>query len=154
MIILYGQVKNGVIIPNNSKEVIELEGKEVSVKLERKTHVRTNTQSRALHLWLEQVAQELNASGQTVQLVLKQTVDINWTGILFKELVWRPIQKALLKKDSTTKLEKVMDIDIVYDHINLYLGEKFHIHVPWPKREEITPLQVKDYPINGFNPSF
>jgi hypothetical protein len=156
MILLYATIKNGLIIPNNKKEVFEMEGKEVMVKIEKKTHVRTDTQNRSLHLWLDMVSKELNGAGYNVQLVLKEVIDLEWTGELAKELLWRPIQKALIKKKSTTELDKVQEIDIVYDHINRYLAERFHIHVPFPndpdkKKPAVT---VENYPENNLEPKF
>ena len=156
MILLYATIKNGLIIPNNKKEVFEMEGKEVMVKIERKTGIRSDTQNAALHKYFELLAQALNDGGYNVQLVLKEVVDINWTKDLVKELIWRPIQKALTKKNSTTKLDKSMDIDLVYDHINRYLAERFHIHVPFPndpdkKKPAVT---VENYPENNLEPKF
>lgn len=93
---------------------------------------RTPTQNNALHLYFENLAEELNQAGFTVQLVLKEKMDLDWDKEKIKELLWRPAQKAILGKHSTTELSKQMDIDQVYDHLNRHLGEKFHIFVPFP----------------------
>ena len=69
-------------------------------------------------------------------MVVKEKMDLDWNGELVKELLWRPVQKRILGKVSTTELQKIEDIDKVYDHINRYLGEKFEIHVPFPQDEE------------------
>ena len=155
MISIYGQIKDGLIIPNNKKEVFEMEGKEVQVKIERKTGIRSDTQNAALHRYFELLAQALNDGGYNVQLVLKQVVDINWTKDLVKELIWRPIQKSLTKKNSTTKLDKVMDIDLVYGHINRYMGEKFYIHVDFPHDDNrnVPAITSDNYPQNDLEPT-
>lgn len=101
----------------------------------------TRQQQKALHLWFSLVADEFNESGYTVQLVLKEKIDIEWDGDLVKELLWRPAQKVILKKDSTTKLNKTEEIDIVWEHLNRHLGEKFGIHVDFPS-EERTLLEM------------
>ena len=93
---------------------------------------RSSAQNNSLHLLFSLIADELNAAGYTVQLVLKEKVDLNWDGNKVKELLWRPAQQAILKKKSTTQLRKIEDIDAVYEHLNRHLGEKFGIHVPFP----------------------
>lgn len=110
-----------------------------------KPRVLTRQQQKALHVFLTLLAKELNDAGYTIQLFLKQTVDLDWDKNSAKELIWRPIQKALVQKKSTTQLDKVSEIDLIYDHLNRHLGEKFGIHVPWPSlpKDDIAPLQDK-----------
>lgn len=98
---------------------------------------RSDQQNKALHKWFELVADELNASGQSKQKVLGKTIELNWDARSVKEDLWRPVQKALLKKHSTTELLKLEDIDKVYEHLNRFLGEKCEIHVPFPTQAEI-----------------
>lgn len=43
--------------------------------------------------------------------------------------------KAQLQKTSTTQLT-TKEVDLVFDTINKYLGEKFGIHVPLPSIEQ------------------
>ena len=104
----------------------------------------TRTQQNALHLWFELVAQALNEGGFNVQLVLKQKMDIDWNKELIKELLWRPAQKIILNKDSTTELLKQGDIDKVFDHLNRHLGEKFWIHVPFPSEQMINSVKINE----------
>lgn len=95
-------------------------------------HKITRQQQKALHKYFELLATELNGAGYTVQLFLKQTVDLDWSGPTVKELIWRPLQKALVQKGSTTELDKTSDIDVVLDHLTRHLGEKFGLSVPFP----------------------
>ena len=95
---------------------------------------RTLPQNSALHRWCEQVAEELNASGQPVQLVLQKTIDLDWDKYSVKNLLWRNIQRALVRKESTTQLKKHEEINKIYEHLNRFLGEKCGIHVPWPAK--------------------
>lgn len=104
---------------------------------------RTPSQNSALHLWFEHVATDLNAAGYTVQLVLAQKVDLDWDKNKVKELLWRPAQKAILHKKSTTELGKLEDIDKVFEHLNRHLGEKFGLHVPFPSNEELQMLKIR-----------
>lgn len=98
---------------------------------------RTIPQNSALHLYLTQVANELDRQGHTLQDVVKaiRKVEIKPTMHNIKEVVWREIQKAQLGKDSTTFLTKT-EIDEVYDVMNKWLGLNFEIHIPFPSDEQ------------------
>ena len=109
------------------------EGLKCWAELGRETGVRTGPQNNALHLFYSQLAKELNASGLTVQKVLEKTVDIDWSEKRVKELLWRPIQEAVVDKTSTTQLDKVSEIDLVYEHVNRFVAE-FGVHIPFPSQ--------------------
>lgn len=85
----------------------------------------------------------MNSAGYSVQLVLAQKMDLDWTPQLCKELLWRPAQKAILKKKSTTELGKSEDIDKVFEHLNRHIGEKFGLHVPFPVNEALAELKMR-----------
>lgn len=97
---------------------------------------RTNQQNKALHVLFKMLADELNQSGLDMRRTLKQDVEIPWNDKTVKEYLWRPIQRAQLKKESTTELNTV-EIDQVFDTINKHLGEKFGLHVDFPSIEEV-----------------
>lgn len=94
---------------------------------------RTPTQNNSLWLWFTLVADALNESGQGMKKILKPTIDIDWNKDLIHDYLWIPVQKAVLHTDSTTKLKKLEDIDLVYDHLNRFLATK-GIHVPFPNQ--------------------
>lgn len=104
---------------------------------------RSKQQNKAMHLWFQLVAEALNAAGYTIQKVLTHfKIEIDWTKDSVKEVLWKQTQKALLGKDSTTELSKHEDIDLVYNHVNRFLGEKLQIEsIPFPSYEnqEIQP---------------
>lgn len=143
----YFTAKNGEIVPSNKRELSEYlskhEGKTFFAQVKRERGIRSDNQNRALHTYFTHVAEELNAGGYTVQLALKERVDLEWSPETVKELIWRPAQKAILNKVSTTTLAKVEDIDKVYEVVNRHLGEKFGIHVPFPNNEikDVSPLK-------------
>jgi len=116
---------------------------------------RTVDQNSAMHLYFAHVAQELNLAGLPVKATLAHyKVDIDWDERSVKELIWRPIQQALLGIKSTTELKKTQDIERIYDHINRFLSENFGLHVPFPndptKHEEKQYLtSTKDIPYNN-----
>lgn len=115
----------------------ELKGQEVIVSIEKKTERRTPRQNNALHLFFQLLADALNEAGLDMRKVIKQDIDIEWTLESVKDYLWRPIQKVLLKKTSTTKLNKKEDIDKIYDTLNRHLSEKFGVSVPFPSEEQI-----------------
>lgn len=92
---------------------------------------RTLQQNKALHKLFDLLAQAFNEAGYDVKPLPKEKFDIPWTGVLVKELIWRPIMQAMTEKFSTTELDR-MEIDQIYEVINKNLGEKLGIHVPFP----------------------
>ena len=101
-------------------------------KQKTKEKQRTDQQNKALHLYYKNLAEALNDAGYTVQLVLKEKIDLDWDMQKVKDLLWREAQKAILYKKSTTELSKMEDIDKVYDHLNRHISEKFKLHVAFP----------------------
>lgn len=97
---------------------------------------RTSNQNRALHLFLAQLAETLNDAGLDQRKVLKPSVSIPWTPVAIKEQLWRPIQKALFAKESTTELDKVKELDRIHEVLMRHLGEKFEVeYIPFPSNE-------------------
>ena len=99
-------------------------------KLEKK---RTLTQNRALHMYCEILAEELNSRGLSQMLVLRQDAELPWTQQTVKENLWRPIQQAILDKDSTADANTA-EYNKVYDVLSRNLAMKFGIDISWPNR--------------------
>lgn len=98
--------------------------------------LRTLTQNRAFHLYFTMVAVALNNSGLCINKLIKEDrykADIDWSGDLVKNNLWRPIQLAIYDKKSTTQLEK-NEIDRIYNTLNRYLSN-MGISVPFPNAE-------------------
>ena len=139
-----GKVVNGIISwqDKNSKDIFlgSLEGKEVLVTIEVSKDRRTSAQNRSLHLYFQKLADALNDSGQEVKEFLQ--VDVPWTPILVKEIIWRRVMEMYLKKHSTTDMDKISDITAVYEIVNRAVGERAGVHVPFPsiesQAEELT----------------
>ena len=105
---------------------------------------RTLLQNRALHKYFALLAEELNVAGLDMKRTLKPEIDIAWTTESVKEYLWRPVQKAQLNKESTTKIT-TKDIDIIFDTINKHLGEKFGLHIYFPSIESQMD-ELRTYP--------
>ena len=98
------------------------------------SELRSLTQNRALHLWFTFVANALNESGYVIQDLVK--VERSWTMESFKELIYKHYLLKKYGKKSTTKMTKE-EMDKIFDDINLWLAEKYQIHVPFPCLESL-----------------
>ena len=96
---------------------------------------RSNLQNSSLHLYLAHLSEALNDAGYDMKRTLKQEVDIPWNEANAKEFLWRPIQKALTKKDSTTK-PTTKEYIYIYEVLSRYLVDKFGVNVPWPSKDK------------------
>lgn len=85
---------------------------------------RTNQQNRALHKLFSLLADKLNEQGLEMKVILKGDTKIWWTPKSVKEYLWRPLQKAMFQKESTTELEKQIEIDKIHEQLMHILGEK------------------------------
>jgi len=94
-----------------------------------KKDLRTNQQSRALHLYFQQVAEALNDAGLEIKEVIPEA-DVPWTKETVKENIWRIIQWTMLLKKSTKELTKE-EVGEVYNVVNRYLAQH-GIHIPFP----------------------
>ncbi len=119
-----------------TKEPVEFllkhEGKTFWCEIGRETGVRTLPQNSALHVGLQLIADALNDSGLDIRKVLKPEVDIPWTVESVKEYLYRPIQKIMTGKSSSTELDKAEPSE-VFDVLTRHLAEKHHIEaIPFP----------------------
>ena len=133
--------KGNMLIPYDKEEIEKLNKLKdgiYQVKLSN-LDLRTLTQNRAFHLYFTMVAVQLNNSGLYINKLIKEEkykADIDWSGNLVKEQLWKPIQNAILDKKSTTQLEKA-EVDRVYNTLNRYLSG-MGISVPFPNREKLN----------------
>jgi len=96
---------------------------------------RSLKQNASLHVLFSELADALNNAGLDQRVVLKPSVEIPWNLESVKSNLWKPIQKAVTHKDSTTELDSV-EIDKVYDILMRHLGTKFGIFVDFPADKE------------------
>lgn len=95
----------------------------------------TDRQRRSLHRWFKLLADTLNAAGLDQRAVLKPGVAIPWNAESVKEQLWRPVQKAMLGKESTVELAKG-EVGEVEEVLVRHLGDKFGVELPtWPRFE-------------------
>ena len=130
-----GYIKNGKLEIDNKSEIAlamaRLEGKCVKVTLETHTKQRTLTQNNALHLYFKLVAETFQEAGYDARMVFKPEAEIPITEDMVKELMWKTIQKAITKKNSTNQLS-TGEVSQIYDIMNRHISEKFGLHIPFP----------------------
>lgn len=97
---------------------------------------RSIKQNRALHLMFRQLADALTDAGFDIRKTLKSDFEIMWTAYSVKELLWRPVQKAVCGKKSTTEIT-TEEINKIFDVITKGIGEKTGVYIPFPSIEEL-----------------
>lgn len=103
---------------------------------------RSSQQNRAMHKFFTIIADELNNIGATfIYEFGKETIEIPYTSELIKETLWKPIQKALFNKDSTSEIT-TEEINKVIDVITLKFGE-MGIPIMFPNKFDL--LLENDY---------
>ena len=101
---------------------------------------RTLQQNKAIHVLFNLLAETLNENGLDMRKTLKPEIDIPWSPQSVKEFLWRPIMQAQLSKKSTTEMTTI-ELDQVFETINKHIGQKFHIHIPFPSIEDVLLRQ-------------
>jgi len=96
---------------------------------------RSETQNAALQVYCENVATALNDAGLDMQLVLAEQLPASWTKTTVRECMWRPLQKALTGKTSTTEPMRTQ-YNFIFEHLYRHLASRFGLSVPWPSKQE------------------
>ena len=89
---------------------------------------RTPQQNKAMHVYFEEVANELNESGLSVQAFLKD-FEIDYSKEMIKG-IWRRIALTKFGKDSTADLT-TRELQDVFEEFNRQLS-KHGFHIPFP----------------------
>jgi hypothetical protein len=105
-------------------------GSELEIKLK-----RTPQQNKAFHKGCRLLAAALADAGLDAKKTLKPEVDIPWTPEMVKDLLYKPILKAMYGKESTSDME-TEEVSEVWKVLNRHLAEKFGVQVPFPSEEE------------------
>jgi hypothetical protein len=124
-----------------SRAITEIDGEwhqhhYLEITIKRKAKQRTLTQNAALHLFLTRLSEVLNDAGFDMRRTLKHDAEIPWNQASAKEFLWKPIQKALTQKDSTTEITTV-EPTMIHETLCRHLGAKLGVICPeWPKRDK------------------
>lgn len=107
------------------KYFFELKEQKAIIEIKKVLQTRSSQQNRALHLFFEMAAKELNSNGISFVYTGLKGIEIEtqWTAELFKEMTWKPLQKAMFGIESTTKLKR-NEIDPIFETINKFFAER------------------------------
>jgi ABC-type phosphate/phosphonate transport system ATPase subunit len=101
---------------------------------------RSSQQNKALHKYLSDLANELEAHGITQKMFIDELK--GWDIPITKEflkMIWKLKQKKMFLTDSTTKL-KTDQVSQVYDAVNMFTSTVFGVSTPFPSEEDLpTP---------------
>lgn len=111
-----------------------MSGTDLTVTIEKTKRKRTNTQNAAIHKYCDMLADKLNDAGLDMRVVLSHHADISWSMASVKEKLWKPVQMALLNKESTTE-QSTVEVSAVYNHLSRHLSENLMVYVPWPCKD-------------------
>ena len=98
---------------------------------------RTDAQNRALHLFCQQVADELNNEGYDTRAFLAKlpSIDVPLTKEIVKEALFRTVGRRMFGKEHTADWTKA-ELDRALDPIIKALGERFGVEAQFPHDPE------------------
>lgn len=138
--LLYAKEINGELVFDNKRDLADFlsenSNKTFIVEIKRETGRRTASQNNSIHLYLSWVARELINNGHTLQDVVEKIkrAEITPTVENLKEVVWKPMQYAVLKTNSTRELSKT-EVNEVYEPLSMFLAKNFEIDLPFPSEQ-------------------
>ena len=111
---------------------------------------RTGQQRKGIEVGCKLLAKTLNDAGLDQRTILKPSVSIPWTQSAAKEQLFKPVMNALFGKESTTELEKIGEIEVVWDVLLRHLGEKFGIeYIEFPVDKKKQKEKLSGYKTNA-----
>ena len=131
------------------KEISKIKPENVGLKLQeliknlKPSSGRTSQQNKAIHKDCDIIAQKLNDAGLEIPKIVEWYMNIPWTYLSVKELIWKPTQALTFQKESTTQLDKHGEIEEIHKIIMRELGEKWGVeyhefpHDPKKKKDFI-----------------
>lgn len=111
---------------------------------------RTINQNKALHKGCQLIGDALNDAGHDMRKVLKPEVEIPWTTLSVKEYMFKSIMKSMFQKESTTELEKVGEIEEVWDVLMRHLNKPQESLDGKPFLDEYIPFPNDDEKISNY----
>ena len=86
-----------------------------------------------MHLWFRQIAEELNGAGHWVRHPFSDKLEIPFTEVLVKEMLYKPVIKAMYDKSSTAKLTPIQ-LSEAAEVLTRWLSEHKDVYVPFPQQ--------------------
>lgn len=129
--------KDGRLIPYSEKDrelIDKFKDGSVYVVDVKNTSIRTLQQNKSIHLWCSQIATALNANNMYIKDTIK--TEVSWSMDTVKEILFKPIVKALYNKDSTTKLDK-NEFEKIIDTLTLIFANRGVTLPAFPNRDKL-----------------
>ena len=130
----YWHVRNEQQRKNLIAEIESMEFGDWGFQVQLKRGQRTTKQNSSLWLYLTQLSDALNEAGLDQRKVLKESVDIEWNKDSAAKYLWKPVQKAITGKVSTTRLDR-KEVGEVYMALSKHIAEKFGLMINWPSND-------------------
>lgn len=93
---------------------------------------RTLRQNAALHKYCELLAEKLNSAGFEMKKFFEvKSVDVPWDMQRVKDCIWRPVQQAVTKKDSTRDCSTA-EYPKIYSIVSRHISENLGVNQEWP----------------------
>ena len=105
----------------------------IDVKDAKPKAIRTLSQNASIHLYCDLVATVLNDAGLSMRKTMSEEVEVEWSMVKVKEVMWKTVQKAMTDKESTTQLS-TKEVNEVYQTIAKHLAQTFGVSVAFPDR--------------------
>lgn len=96
--------------------------------------IRSLKQNSSIHLWCGQIAKTLNDNNMYITDTIK--TEVEWSMTTAKEILFKPVVKALYSKDSTTKLNRDEFEKIIDTLVNIF-ANKGIVLPPFPNKEDL-----------------
>ena len=107
---------------------------------------RTTLQNKSVHKYFDLLAQALNDAGYDRQVIYEMTdgkIDTSWSSDGVKQVLWKPVMKALTGKESTTEMTTA-EVNRVYEELDYRIGQLTGVTVPFPHKDNDDP-EVQSY---------
>ncbi len=92
---------------------------------------RSEKQNNAMHLWFRQIAEKLNDGGYHATHPFNDEVEVPFTEVLVKEMLYKPVIKAMYDKKSTAGLSG-RELSEAAEVLVRWLAEHKGFLVPFP----------------------
>ena len=119
--------------------------KGVIVEIKQLQQKRSSLQNRALHLYFKMVSDEFISIGYDFHYTNPFTGEITalpYNKDLFKDYVWRPLQKTLCNKESTTEIT-TSEINLILESLDIFYV-KLGITVKFPNKFDLLVKQLNE----------
>ena len=96
---------------------------------------RTPKQNKSLHVYLQDIADQLNEAGYDFKEVVK--LPVMFTKENIKEYMFHPVMKKTFPGITSTTQLNTKEITQLHDGFNSAVAERFGVSAPWPCKDQL-----------------